>query len=80
MAMPQWSNGIREILTRLGLKMLTDWFNDFNTYMTGLFNTDNSYTPPRLTDASAPNNAVYYSTTTNKLTYKDSNGTVHALW
>lgn len=80
MAMPLWSNGIRELLTKMGLKMLVDWFNDFNTYMTGLFNTDNSWKPPWLTDSAAPNDSVYYSTTTSKLTYKDSGGTTHALW
>jgi hypothetical protein len=35
-AMPLWSNGIRELLTKLGLKMLVDWFNDFATWMGAL--------------------------------------------
>jgi hypothetical protein len=31
-------------------------------------------------DAGAPNNSIYYSTTQNKLVYKDSGGTVHDLY
>lgn len=80
MGMPLWNNAIREILTKLGLKPLVDWFNSFDNYMSGLFNTDNSLKPPWMADTSAPNDSMYYSTTTSKLTYKDSSGTVHALY
>lgn len=34
MAMPLWSNGIREMFTKMGLSMLNQWFNDFATWST----------------------------------------------
>ena len=33
-----------------------------------------------ISDANAPNSSLYYSTTANKLVYKDGGGTVQALW
>jgi len=36
--------------------------------------------PPHLADASAPNDSIYYSTTANRLVYKDSGGTVNNLY
>ena len=36
--------------------------------------------PATLTDASAPNNSIYYSSTAGKLVYKDSGGTVNNLY
>lgn len=36
--------------------------------------------PASMADASAPNNSIYYSTTANKLVYKDSGGTVNNLY
>ena len=36
--------------------------------------------PQSSTDAAAPNNSVYYSTTQSKLVYKDSGGTSNALY
>lgn len=36
--------------------------------------------PVQLADASAANDSLYYSTTASKLAYKDSGGTVHALY
>ena len=36
--------------------------------------------PGSSSDADAPNNSIYYSTTQNKLVYKDSSGTVHTLY
>jgi hypothetical protein len=43
-------------------------------------NADGSFSPPTLTDAAAANNTMYYSSTQSKLVYKDSGGTVHALY
>jgi hypothetical protein len=37
-------------------------------------------TPGTLTDAAAPNNSIYYSSTASKLVYKDSGGTVNNLY
>ncbi len=39
-----------------------------------------NWQPPSFLDANAPDNTVYYSTTGSKLSYKDSGGTVHALY
>lgn len=36
--------------------------------------------PPSLADAKAPNNSVYFSADSNKLTYKDASGSPHALY
>lgn len=41
---------------------------------------DGVFTPDTLADASASNNTVYYSSTQNKLVYKDSSGTVNNLY
>jgi hypothetical protein len=46
MAMPLWSNGIRELLTKLGLKMLVDWFNDFANWVNSNSGGDIIYTSP----------------------------------
>ena len=39
-----------------------------------------AYVPFSQTDAAASTNTMYYSTTASKLVYKDSGGTVHALY
>lgn len=36
--------------------------------------------PPQMTDAAAPNDTLYFSTTAGKLVYKDAGGTVHPLY
>lgn len=41
---------------------------------------DGSWQPPSIADASATNNSLYYSTTQNKLVYKDSSGVVNNLY
>lgn len=38
------------------------------------------FIPISSTDADAPNSSIYYSTTGSKLSFKDSGGTVHALY
>lgn len=38
------------------------------------------FLPKSSADADAPDNSIYYSTTASKLVYKDSGGTVHALY
>jgi len=41
----------------------------------------NGFTRPvSSTDANAPNNSIYFSTTQSKLVYKDDSGTVHTLY
>lgn len=44
------------------------------------FKVNGAWQPPSMTDAAAPNNTVYYSTTAAKLVYKDSGGTVNPLY
>lgn len=39
-----------------------------------------AWQPPALTDAKAPSNSIYYSATANKLVYKDSGNSIHALY
>lgn len=41
---------------------------------------DGTIRPVHMADVSAPNDSIYYSTTSNKLCYKDSGGTVNALY
>lgn len=38
------------------------------------------FVPKSSADASAPNNSIYYSTDASKLVYKDSGGSVNALY
>ena len=40
---------------------------------------DGSIGLPTLTDSAAVNNSLYYSSTTSKLCYKDSSGSLHAV-
>lgn len=44
------------------------------------FRANAAWKPASMTDASAANDSVYYSTTASKLVYKDSGGTVNALY
>ena len=39
-----------------------------------------AFNPPSMADSAAANNSVYFSTTANKLVYKDSSGTVNNLY
>jgi hypothetical protein len=44
------------------------------------FDKNAGWKPASMSDATAQNNTVYYSTTASKLVYKDSGGTVNALY
>lgn len=44
------------------------------------FDVTGAILPPELADADAPVSSIYYSTTASKLAFKDSGGTVHALY
>lgn len=46
----------------------------------GAFKFDASWQPPQIADTSATNNSFYYSTTSNKLVFKDPSGTVHTFY
>ncbi|MCK5603558.1 discoidin domain-containing protein [Candidatus Pacearchaeota archaeon] len=57
------------------------YFTGANTYINGLVVDSNGYLKPiSSTDAVAPNNSIYYSTTQSKLVYKDSVGTANNLY
>lgn len=46
----------------------------------GVSKFDGAICPPSLSNASAPNGSIYYSTDASKLVYKDSGGTVNNLY
>lgn len=58
---------------------LTEWQNDSSTVLAYISPTG-AFTPASMADGSAPNSSLYYSTTASKLVYKDSGGTVNALY
>ena len=84
----------RSILEKLNLSPLAQWLEQelwpyLNLIFTsdnklkqliGVLDSDNCIIPARLADADAANNRIYYSTTASKLVYKDSSGTVNALY
>lgn len=61
-----------EMLLKQILELLTKLSND--SIQGGYF------LPVSSTDADAPNNSIYYSTTQSKLVYKDSLGVVNDLY
>jgi hypothetical protein len=46
----------------------------------GTFRADGSWIPPSLSDAAAHTDSVYYSSTSNKIVYKDTSGVVHQFY
>lgn len=58
---------------------LQEWQDSGGTALSYI-RKDGSLKPASLTDASAANDSIYYSTTASKLVYKDSGGTVNALY
>jgi hypothetical protein len=57
---------------------LSKWVNSSQVQLVAV-NADGSIALATLTDAAAANNALYFSSTTNKLSYKDPSGTIHAI-
>lgn len=49
-------------------------------YIAGHLHPSGAIRPASIADASAPTNAIYYSTTAGKLVYKDASGTVNNLY
>jgi len=66
----------------LGAPPVADYFKTFTTSSTTDFviRGDGTIKPVEIADAAAPNNSLYFSTTQNKLVYKDNGGAVHDLW
>jgi hypothetical protein len=58
---------------------LTEWQNSAATALSYV-RADGSLKPVSLADSAATNDSIYYSTTASKLVYKDSGGTVNALY
>lgn len=52
----------------------------YDCYIAGHLHPSGAVRPASIADASAPNNAIYYSTTAGKLVYKDASGTVNNLY
>ena len=55
------------------------WFDSIFR-LTSILRNDGTIEPVTLADADAANNSIYYSSTASKLVYKDSGGTVNALY
>ena len=53
---------------------------EIGTTHTVVFTELGTMKPARMTDAEAPNDSIYYSTTKNKLVYKDDTGVVNILY
>ncbi len=66
----------------LGAPPVEDYFKTFTSSSTTDFEIrgDGTLRPVEMADAAAPNNSLYFSTTQNKLVYKDNGGVVHDLW
>lgn len=60
--------------TTIGHTTITD------CYLRGHLHPSGAVRPASIDDASAPTNAIYYSTTAGKLVYKDSSGVVNNLY
>jgi len=75
---------IKIIRTRnyVGALPIEDYFKIYATSSTTDFRIrgDGTMQPVHMSDASAPNDSIYYSTTQAKLCYKDSGGTVHTMY
>jgi hypothetical protein len=56
------------------------WAGANSIWALGAVGTDAGFAPPSLADTAAANNRIYFSTTANKLVFKDSAGVVHPLY
>ena len=80
MGFPKIPDGLRPIAKGLGLDGLHRYLSQtLPIWVDDVFHTDNSIQLPSLTDAQALTNSVYFSTTSNKVCYKDSSGIVHVM-
>ena len=74
-----------EIVLNAGANMTILPQGNFVTFsaqfpVNAVINSQTPWQPPILADTKAPNNSVYYSSTSSKLVYKDASGTTHALY
>lgn len=71
---------LRGLLEPKGLGPLAQWLEQSLVgWVNSIFNPDNSIKPAHLSDAAAITDSIYYSTTTNLLSYKDPAGVIHHL-
>ncbi len=75
---------IKIVRTRnfLGSPPVEDYFKTYTASSLTDFEIrgDGTIRPVVMADAAAPNHSLYFSTTQNKLVYKDGGGVVHDLW
>ncbi|HEY9701805.1 MAG TPA: hypothetical protein V6C58_05135, partial [Allocoleopsis sp.] len=57
---------------------MQQWVNNSGSVI-GAIKADGSYQPASLTDASSTNNSAYFSSTTSRLTYKNSSGVLSSF-
>ena len=76
MALPEWPPQMRDKLP----PEMWQWWQAFKSWIGAWSNADGSIGAIKMLDGIAPNNSIYFSLTSNKLAYKDSAGTVHALY
>lgn len=76
-----WQNVIQNVVKAYSSQAvnLVEWQNSSGTIMSGV-SKNGGFIPVSMADSSAVNNTIYYSTTANRLVYKDSGGSVNALY
>ena len=76
-----WQNVIQNIIKAYSNQKanLVEWQNSGGTIMSGV-SRNGGFIPASMADSSAVNNTIYYSTTANRLVYKDSSGVVNNLY
>ena len=80
MPFPTFPNLITQFRSA-GIESAYRWFStDLPNYIKGIINEDGSVKPAHLSDTEAKNDSIYYSTTTNLLSFKDPSGAVHNLY
>lgn len=73
---------IERMRVHVGIPPIEAYFKTYSASSTTDFEIrgDGTIRPVEMADAAAPNNSLYFSTTQNKLVYKDNGGVVHDLW
>ncbi len=81
MGFPRLGDGIRNRMAQLGIDSVHRYLTqDLWPWVNKLFRADNSLILPRIYNADADNDSIYYSLDSNKPVYKDDVGVVHNLY
>lgn len=80
MKFPELQPALRTVFIGLGLGAFWNWYQDFKSWANSWLWPDGSFRPQSSTDSTASNNSIYFSTTQNKLVYKDGSGVVRVLY